>query len=171
MKVYQIIFTLSALLLLLTGCIESEASKSNGDTEKAIEESIQEFSYLDDLTEEEREAYQHFMENKDINHLKGFTPEKIVLVYLHSVANSDTEGIYSLTYHNGKSPELYEFENEYPKERQLKDEDLALKFRNYDSILSKEDAVNMKISFGSISYSLFIGVKKEDDIWKVNKPK
>ncbi|MFV2049794.1 hypothetical protein ACEWK1_20860 [Metabacillus sp. YM-086] len=45
-----------------------------------------------------------------------------------------------------------------------------MKFRNYDSISSKEDAVNLKVSYGSISYSLFIGVIKEDDIWKVNMP-
>lgn len=125
---------------------------------------------MNDLPEEKKEAYQLFAENKDINHLMGFSPEQIVLVYLHSVANSDKEGIYLLSYHNGTSPELYDFENEYRKERQLKDEDLALKFRNYDSISSKEDAVNLKVSFGSISYSFFIGVIKEDDIWKVYMP-
>ena len=121
MKIYKIFFTLSSLLFLLTGCIENEVSKSNENTEKAIDESMKEFSYLNELSEEEKGAYQLYMENKELNHLKGFSPEHTVLVYLHSVANSDIESIYSLTYHNGTSPELYEFENEYHNDRQLKE--------------------------------------------------
>jgi len=103
----------SSLLFLLTGCIENKGSKSNENTEKAIDESIKDFSNLNDLSEEEKEAYQLFIENKELNHLKGFSPEHTVLVYLHSVVNSDTESIYSLTYHNGTSPELYEFERAF----------------------------------------------------------
>ncbi|MFB1051792.1 hypothetical protein [Paraliobacillus sp. JSM ZJ581] len=163
---YKIIVTLLTTLFFLTGFIENEANNNNEN----VKEDTIEFSYLNNLTEEEISAYKLFKEDKDISYLRSFSSEHIVLVYLHSVAKNDLEGIYSLTYHGETTPNFLEFKNEYYKERQLKDENLVLTFRNYDSISSKADSVDLKVSFGSITYHLFIGVKKEHDVWKVNMP-
>ncbi|WP_182200433.1 hypothetical protein [Paraliobacillus salinarum] len=161
---YRIIFMLFTILFLLTGCMESKVNTNN----EAPKEGITEFSYLNNLSEDEISSYNLFKKDKDINHLRSFSSENIVLVYLHSVAENDLEGIYSLTYHGEITHDFFEFEKQYSKKRQLKDENFALTFRNYDSISSKESKVNLKVSFGSISYSLFIAVKKEHDVWKVD---
>lgn len=163
---HKIFLTLFSILFLLTGCVESEVNKNNEDPK----DDMIEFSYLNDLSEEQISSYNLFKKDKDISHLKHFSSENIVLVYLHSVAEHDLEGIYLLTYHGETTPDFFEFEKQYSKKRQLKDENFALTFRNYDSISSKESKVNLKVSFGSISYSLFIGIKKEHGVWKVDMP-
>jgi septal ring factor EnvC (AmiA/AmiB activator) len=74
------------------------------EQQKIIDDQSKEFSYLSDFTKEELEAYEQFAQYKDSQYLLGLSPEKILLIYYHSVVIDDIEAIYSLTYDNGTLP-------------------------------------------------------------------
>lgn len=60
--------------------------------DEKIAELEKDFSYLDDLTDEERVNYHSFLETKNSVDLI-FSPEKTLLVYFHAVSNGDIEAI------------------------------------------------------------------------------
>ncbi|MFV8830383.1 hypothetical protein [Alkalihalobacterium sp. APHAB7] len=135
-----------------------------------------EFSYIMRFTEGELKAYERFFEDKDVQHLSDFSPEKIVLIYFHSVVIADVEAIYSLTYDDGTLPDLTTFRQKYYSEGIHKKElETTLDFRYYDSIKVREDnktenevAVEMGVNFGLFYATEMLGLKKEDGIWKMD---
>ncbi|GAA0343644.1 hypothetical protein GCM10008967_37630 [Bacillus carboniphilus] len=86
------------------------------EKDKVLADQNKEFSYLNDLKKEEQEAYEQFAQDKDSQHLIGISPEKILLIYYHSVVIDDVEAIYKLTYDDGTLPDLSTFKQMYYKE-------------------------------------------------------
>ena len=86
------------------------------EQQKIIDDQNKEFSYLNGFTKEELEAYENFVQDKDTQHLLGLSPEKMMLIYYHSVVIGDVEAIYLLTYNDGTLPDLSTFRQKYYKE-------------------------------------------------------
>ncbi|MDX8365523.1 hypothetical protein [Cytobacillus sp. IB215665] len=133
---------LMVIILFLTGCnneinslIETqeqlnekvvEANKIIKEQQRVINELNKEFSYLKDLSETELDAYELFVQDKNMRHLLGFSPENIVLIYLHSVVIDDIEAIYSLTFDDGALPDFSTFKQKYKEGLRKKDVETAL---------------------------------------------
>ncbi|RPF50387.1 hypothetical protein [Aquisalibacillus elongatus] len=179
-------------ILILSGCTDesteeqqnelkelkgkiAELENTVDEQQKIINHDDREFSYLEGLTEAESEAYQRFVEDKGTQHLSDMSPEKIVLVYLHSVVKGDVEAIYSLTYDDGTLSDLVTFRQDYYNGGLHKKEiETTLDFRYYDSIKVRDEnktenqvAVEMSVDFGLYHHSVIYGLKKENEIWKM----
>lgn len=146
------------------------------EQEKVINNQNKEFSYLRDFTKEEIESYEQFVKDKNPQHLLGFSPEKILLIYYHSVVLGDVEAIYYLTYDDGTLPDLSTFREKYYKEGLSKSEqESTVDYRYYNSIKVKEDTktenevvVEMNVSLGIFQATIVYGLKKQNDIWKMD---
>lgn len=153
-----------------------ELEETIKEKQKIIEQHEDEFSYLNTLSQSELEAYKLFAEEKKIEHLSQFSPEKIVLIYYHSVVIGDIDAIYTLTYNDGTLPELVTFQQTYTKEGLLmKDLNSAATFRYYHSIEVREENqtdkdafVELRISYGKFNKSIIYGLKKEAGVWKMD---
>jgi len=147
------------------------------ENNEVIDDMSSEFSYLSDLTDSENTAYERYLEEKDTSLLSELSPDKIVLIYFHSVAISDWETIYDITYDNGSLPEYSEFQ-EMTRESSFQFDamEASLDYRDYDFIrvrdeenLDEEDAlVEIQVSFGINGFSTIYGLKKDQDIWKLD---
>ncbi|MGM0522904.1 MAG: hypothetical protein ACQER2_02515 [Bacillota bacterium] len=154
-----------------------ELEETVKEKQMIIEQHEADFSYLSDLSEAELEAYKLFREEKDTEHLSQFSPEKIVLIYYHSVVIGDIDAIYTLTYNDGTLPDLVTFQQTYTKEGLLmKDLNSAATFRYYHSIEVREEDqtdkdafVEMRISYGKFNKSIIYGLEKESGIWKMDR--
>lgn len=150
------------------------------DTVKQQQEIITElqsdFSYLRDFTEDELTLYEVFLEEKDVQQLSNLSPEKIVLLYFHSVVIDDVESIYLLTYNDGTLPELSIFKDKYYSDGlHTKDLETTLDFRDYNSLEIKDDnsneneaVVEIGVSYGHFHSVEVRGLKQEDGIWKMD---
>ncbi|WP_216831769.1 hypothetical protein [Alkalihalobacterium elongatum] len=146
------------------------------EQQKVIDEYDKEFSYLLSFTDGELKAYERFYEDKDVQHLADYSPEKIVLLYLHSIVIDDVEAIYSLVYTDGTLPDLSTFTQKYYSEGlHKKGSETTLDFRYYDLITVREDnntentvAVEIGVNFGLFHATEILELKKEDGIWKMN---
>ena len=186
MKLNRFIALIATLLFLITGCTHENNSaiqKNNNNKEDRIsttEDQIiddvekKEFSYLNDLSEEELQAYENFSADKDPQHLKKFTPEKVFLVYIHSAVIDDIEAIYSLTFDNGDLPNFTDFKTKYYKKLNISNLEMALDFRYYNSITaqkveenSDEVTVDLRVSIGTFGASVIHGLEKQNGVWKV----
>lgn len=122
--------------------------------EKTIQTLEKPFTYLDDLSEEERAAYKQFQTSKDIQVLE-LSAEKTLLVYLHLASNNDLEGLYALT---NTQQTLEEFQNTYVTSRQAEqDLEAVLLYRHYDDVKILEDDldnsnVSVEISISQASH-------------------
>ena len=122
--------------------------------EKTIQTLEKPFTYLDDLSEEERAAYKQFQTSKDIQVLE-LSAEKTLLVYLHLASNNDLEGLYALT---NTQQTLEEFQNTYVSSQQeAQDLEAVLLYRYYDDVRILEDElddsnVNVEISISQASH-------------------
>lgn len=158
----------TAVFKLIDELIHEKASKSIRDNLA--------FSYLRNLTEAERTAYEHFSADKEIRYLSEFSPEKILLVYLHSVAMDDVENLYYLTYNDGTLPDYDSFrERYYSSGLQQKEQETALEYRYYDSIQPLEEninyegiAVEIKVVLGVYQRLAVYNLREEEGIWKVD---
>ncbi|MER2172628.1 MAG: hypothetical protein ABS938_18585 [Psychrobacillus psychrodurans] len=179
------LFVFFILLLLITGCtpnnsVEFKTKKEDGISkadEKAskIVDSEEEFSYLTDLSEEELKSYEQFTNVYNTKYLKGFSPEKILLIYIHSAVIDDIEAIYSLAYMDDELPDFDTFKEKYYKNLNITNSEIALDFRYYDSInIKQEDSngllVELMVSYGNFTASTLMELKKENDIWKIVLP-
>ncbi|OAB34893.1 hypothetical protein PMSD_14135 [Paenibacillus macquariensis subsp. defensor] len=181
----SIIFvTIFSCSLILTGCFERKLVVNNvTNPVPVIQEEIiptpepekKRFSYLDQLPNEKVKAYKEFVSGKDIRHLQTFTPEEILLVYFHSVAEADEDVIYALTYDNGVLPDLDTFIVEYRENLDKPETEHALEFRYYDSIKAhegtvKENEISMDITagVGIFTATNIYGLKKENNVWKMD---
>lgn len=139
-------------------------------------DSLENFSFLNDFTEEELKAYDLFLEEYDVTHLKDYSPEKIVLLYLHSLATVDVETIHAIAFDGGTLPDLDSFREKFNAvDSPLDGHDVVITYRNYDSIKIREeykteDSVNVEItvSIDIHESAIIFGVKKENDQWKMN---
>jgi hypothetical protein len=186
---------LTVIILFMVGCNNQDALfeeqknelKKLEDKIVKLEETVEnqqeviannekDFSYLYNFTEDELLAYERFLEDKDVKHFKDFAPERIVLIYFHSVVIDDVEAIYLLTHKAGEISELSTFREKYYKEGLHKRElETTLDFRYYDSIKVKEEnktendvVVELSVNFGLFHPTVIYGLKREDGIWKMD---
>ncbi|MFJ7826691.1 hypothetical protein [Psychrobacillus sp. NPDC096623] len=180
------LFVFLTSLILTTGCTPSnsveidETKKENimsivDEKVPKIADSEVEFSYLSDLSEEELMSYEQFTEEYDTNYLKGFSPEKITLIYIHSAVIDNIEAIYSLAYIDGASPDFDTFKEKYYENLSISNSEIALDFRYYDSIRVKQEdsnglLVELMVSYGKFTASTLMELKKENYIWKIVLP-
>lgn len=133
------------------------------------------FTYLEELPEEKRVLYEEFLSNGNMNNIKTFSPEEMVLIMMNLIFENKFDKLYTITYNNNELPDKEIFIAEYID--YLLDEDIQnyLMYRYYDSIsLDKETStesiavVQLDIIFGSSHYRKIFSLLKEDDIWKVD---
>lgn len=146
------------------------------EQQQIIDNHNKEFSYLNDFSKIELDAYKSFAEGKDTKHLLGFSLERVLLIYFHSVVIDDVEAIYSLTFNDGTIADLATFRHMYYTEGLHKKEvETVLDFRYYNTIKVREDnksenevAVEVSLNFGLYQSTEILGLKKEDGIWKMD---
>lgn len=134
------------------------------------------FTYLEDLTEAEKDAYDQFSLDKEIGHLAEFPPEKILLVYLHSVVMDEIENLYYLTYNDGTLPDYTSFRDRYYSSGlHQKEQETILDYRYYDSIQTLEEnpnyegiSVEIKAVIGSYFRLTVYNLKEENGVWKMD---
>lgn len=187
------VFHATLFVLFITGCNNNDALLKKQQTQlqelkdkvAVLEDTINkqqkiidnnnQFSYLHSFTKEELKTYELFAKDKNAQHLSGLSPERIVLIFLHSVVIDDVEAIYSLTYDNGTLPDLDTFrENYYTGGLQKEEINTTLDYRYYTSIKVNEEnktenevPVEITVSFGLYQSTNIYGLKKDDGIWKL----
>ncbi|WNF38334.1 hypothetical protein RJD24_07890 [Bacillaceae bacterium IKA-2] len=153
--------------------IEEQNKENPISVEEEKSNKVMEFSYIEALPEERIKEYELFANEKDSSHLENFSPEQIVLVYIHSAIIDDIEGIYTITNNDGTLPEFEVFKTEYYKSHYMyQDLDLALRFRYYHTIETQEEnediqLVTMKVSIGTFTDSVMFKLEKDNNVWKM----
>lgn len=169
--------TMAAFSIILIGCTDKKESDSKiEEVNYSIEASQKEkFTYLEDLSEEKRSAYDEFLESGSLTHLIGFTPEEMVLIHMNLVMNQEFDKIYKITYNGGQIDSSTTFVQEYIETVISRFEQDFLMYRHYDSISTIDDennenlkVVNMQITLGSSTYGKTFAMLKEDGIWKMD---
>ncbi|MFT9819379.1 hypothetical protein [Lysinibacillus sp. NPDC056185] len=184
------IMIVTSLILLACSEVktkEGESSESTVVTNHSIqhvEESKQmpptidkhyDFTYLEKLSEEKRALYEKFLKKGNINSLKTFTPEEMVLIMMNLIFEHNFDKLYAITYNNNELPDKETFIAEYID--YLLDEDIQnyLMYRYYDSISLNKDSstesiaiVHLEIIFGSSHYLKTYALLREDGMWKVD---
>ena len=140
--------------------------------DEKIAELEKDFSYLDDLTDEERVNYHSFLETKNSVDLI-FSPEKTLLVYFHAVSNGDIEAIYTLT---DTTESLADFSDRYQGSTQsYQDLESAMTYRYYDfvGILEGESTddsdvnIEIAISLAGNRWVALYTLVKDGSNWKL----
>ncbi|MFB9329441.1 hypothetical protein ACFFSY_26175 [Paenibacillus aurantiacus] len=133
------------------------------------------FSYLEQLPTEKQAAYNRFKGSQDVALLTDFTPEEMVLAYLHTLSNGDPYVLYPLIYNGGYLSDLARFTEDYREYVSNDSSEIAMHYRYYDSIKvdelgSKPDykAVAISVSVGIIHHTMVLGLREEDGIWKLD---
>ncbi|MEQ6355346.1 hypothetical protein ABNX05_12015 [Lysinibacillus sp. M3] len=133
------------------------------------------FTYLEELPEEKRVLYDEFLSNGNMNSIKTFTPEEMVLIMMNLIFENKFDKLYAITYNNKELPDKETFIAEYIDYLLDEDKQNYLMYRYYDSIsLDKETStesiavVQLDIIFGSSHYLKVFSLLKEDDMWKVD---
>jgi len=130
---------------------------------------------LEKLSEEKRALYEDFLKKGNINSLKTFTPEEMVLIMMNLIFEHNFDKLYAITYNNNELPDKETFIAEYID--YLLDEDIQnyLMYRYYDSISLNKDSstesiaiVQLEIIFGSSHYLKTYALLREDSMWKVD---
>ncbi|RWZ58584.1 hypothetical protein EQV77_06350 [Halobacillus fulvus] len=143
------------------------------EQEQIIDNHSEDFSYLNDLSDQDKEAYELFVEEKDDRHLSGLSPDKMMLVYYHSVVQDDIEALYSLAYNDGTLPDFKVFKQQYEDHLHKKELKTALSFRDYDDIRVREGQtkeneahVEMHVSYGGYSQVIVASFSNDNGVWK-----
>ncbi|MBY6035786.1 hypothetical protein KUV80_03945 [Fictibacillus nanhaiensis] len=172
-----------SFLVVITGCLQaspaiSEKRKDHEPENSGLpkeENKDNKFTYLEDLTPEKIKKYRLFVKDGELKHLTNFKPEEMVLIYLNLVMKHKVELIKLLTYDNGKLPQLEEFNQQYEEYLAEFLEEVYLIYRYYDSIKEtkqnrniNERVVHININYGSQSKGVAFGLKKEDNVWKMD---
>ena len=133
------------------------------------------FTYLEELPEEKRVLYDEFLSNGNMNSIKTFTPEEMVLIMMNLIFENKFDKLYAITYNNNELPDKETFIAEYID--YLLDEDVQnyLMYRYYDRISLDKDSstesiaiVHLEIIFGSAHYRKIYPLLKEEGMWKVD---
>lgn len=165
------------MLLILTFVFTgNEQGNVNSFTDiLGIHNNHKEFSYLNELPQKQLKEYELFANDREVSHLTEFTPEQIVLIYIHSAALGDVDSIYALTFDDGSLPEFEEFKTQYFNYLHVRDLDTALMYRYYNSIAVKEETVKqdelvvaLEASIGTFTSSVVFGLKKDNNLWKMD---
>lgn len=187
----SICFLSLLLLFTLVGCtptnetealkqrtveLENENNELRSELDKLQnDEAVEDFTYLEGLTEDEFEQYSNFLQSGDSRQLNDFSPEKIVLIFLELVMEHNDDRIYALTYDHGNLPSLETFKEEYNQYLAYDYELDYLSFRYYDEVYvdeaaSDEDfkAVRLSISFGSQTFIKVFPLRKDNKSWKMD---
>ncbi|MGE7131976.1 hypothetical protein [Lysinibacillus xylanilyticus] len=181
------VFVVSSLILIACTDVKTKSGEStavSSHTIQHVEESKSttpvidrnyDFTYLEELTEEKRKLYEEFLSNGNINSLKTFTPEEMVLIMMNLIFENNFDKLYAITYNNNELPDKQTFIAEYID--YLLDEDIQnyLMYRYYDRISLDKDSstesiaiVHLEIIFGSAHYLKVYPILKEDGMWKVD---
>lgn len=195
MKLARLIILVLAMMTLMSACrMSSENSEKpvgssvEDQTKDQIEvpstltkksnnrNSDEKFSYLKQLSMEKQKAFNRFTSEKNLQELYSFTPEDMVLVYLHCISIGDPDLIYEITYNGGYLPNNKDkFRQDYFDYVMNHDSEIAIHYRYFDSIeveesTAEENQVTVLVTVGleSITHSLALGLRKEDQIWKLD---
>ncbi|WP_053485987.1 hypothetical protein [Lysinibacillus sp. FJAT-14745] len=184
------VMIVSSLMLIACSDVKIKSGESTGTTAgtnhsaQHVEDSKQlpppidkhyDFTYLEKLSEEKRALYEDFLSKGNMNSLKTFTPEEMVLIMMNLVFKHNFDKLYAITYNNNELPDKETFIDEYIN--YLLDEQIQdyLMYRYYDNIsLNKETStesiaiVHLEIIFGSSHYLKVFALLKEDGMWKVD---
>ncbi|MGE7674409.1 hypothetical protein ACQKMV_12610 [Lysinibacillus sp. NPDC094403] len=184
------IFIVSSVMLIACSEVKTNTGESSGSNATTnlyvqhLEESKPtspafdkeyDFTYLEELPENKRALYKEFLSNGDINSLKTFTPEEMVLIMMNLIFEHNFDKLYAITYNNHELPDKQTFIAEYID--YLLDEDIQnyLMYRYYDNISLNKDSsteniaiVQLEIIFGSSHYGKTFSLLKEDGMWKVD---
>ncbi|WP_427110468.1 hypothetical protein [Lysinibacillus xylanilyticus] len=181
------VFVVSSLILIACSDVTTKSGEStavSSNTIQHVEESKSttpvidrnyDFTYLEEMTEEKRKLYDEFLSNGNINSLKTFTPEEMVLIMMNLIFENNFDKLYAITYNNNELPDKQTFIAEYID--YLLDEDIQnyLMYRYYDRISLDKDSstesiaiVHLEIIFGSAHYRKIYPLLKEDGMWKVD---
>ncbi|MGE7999745.1 hypothetical protein ACQKOF_13910 [Lysinibacillus sp. NPDC093190] len=184
------VIIVSSLMLIACSDVKTKAGESPGSTAATnhsvqhVEESKQtpptidknyDFTYLEKLSEEKRALYEDFLSKGNINSLKTFTPEEMVLIMMNLVFEHNFDKLYAITYNNNELPDKETFIGEYIN--YLLDEQIQdyLMYRYYNNISLNKDTstesiaiVQLEIIFGSSHYLKVFALLKEDGMWKVD---
>ncbi|WP_110114618.1 hypothetical protein [Bacillus sp. CGMCC 1.16541] len=177
-----------ALSSTLISCSNDKPVTQNVTSEEKCVEVVEQvnekkpFSYLQDLSDEKRAIYDQFVHKKEVHLLKNFTPEEILLVYLHSAGTFDNEAIYELTYNRTLFGDFHAFQVEYQLHLSSSIQDMAMTYRFYDTVTTNhptikpaeplkegESKVVITTSYGSSMMNLAsVMLIQEDGVWKVD---
>lgn len=189
----RVLIYLSLMLVFLTGCsaANTPADSSNEEIEaltkeidtlnqqlakfETLSKESEAFSYLNDLTDQELHQYQLFLKERDIDYLKDFSPEKVVLLYFESIVTDDMETIYAITYDGGRLSDYSDFTEQFYTSSLSHDEhESVLDFRYYDAITLKEEnetgdqvIVEISVSIASFQSVRWLELQKENNQWKI----
>ncbi|GAA0353488.1 hypothetical protein GCM10008932_03190 [Alkalibacterium iburiense] len=187
------IINLSFILLLLSGCTATNTQEGSSNEEIAaltreiatlnqelakfetLSKESEAFSYLNDLTDQELHQYQLFLKERDIDYLKDFSPEKVVLLYFESIVTDDMETIYAITYDGGRLSGYSDFtEQFYTSDLSHNEKESVLDFRYYDTLTLLEEnetgdqaVVEISVSIGSFQSVRWVELQKENNQWKL----
>ena len=180
-------FVVSSLILIACSEVKTKSGESTvvtSHTIQHVEESKSttpvidrnyDFTYLEDLTEEKRKLYEEFLSNGNINSLKTFTPEEMVLIMMNLIFENNFDKLYAITYNNNELPDKQTFIAEYIDYLLGEDIQNYLMYRYYDRISLDKDSstesiaiVHLEIIFGSAHYLKVYPILKEDGMWKVD---
>lgn len=181
------VVTLLSFSSVLVGCSENNSIVHDAVTMPTVapviqvkptpiqEEKEKQFSYIDQLPNERLKAFELFVSDKNAHHLEGFSPEEVLLIYLHSASMADVESIYALTYNNGKLPDADTLRQEYNENLLHREQGVALEYRYYESIEAQEGmvkeneiAIGITASIGNFTATTVYGLKKENNVWKMD---
>lgn len=184
MKQLGVVLIVLTMMMQLVGCMGNDPATGESDAPTSIvssfnnkidDEDDNRFSYLDQLSPEKQIAFAEFKAERDLQYLYEFTPEEMVIVYLYCLSVGDPDLIYAITYNGGKLPDQDTFREEYFEYASSHDSEIAVHYRYYDSIkvdesTAKENELTVLVTtgVGSMTHSLTLGVKKEDNVWKLD---
>ena len=146
--------------------------------EELINQLTMPFSYLEQLSEQDKRLATLFIEDKKQERLANLSPESALLLYLHGFATDEVELIHALTYNNGQFDSLETFSTVlYDGMAAFDFKEDALTYRYYDQLTVKEasDAeddrlVEIGVELGSSRYVTVYQLTHQDNRWKVNHP-
>ena len=146
--------------------------------EELINQLTMPFSYLEQLSEQDKRLATLFIEDKKQERLANLSPESALLLYLHGFATDDVELIHALTYNNGQFDDLETFSTVLYDGMAASDvKEDALTYRYFDQLTVKEasDAdndrlVEIGVALGSSRYVTVYQLTHQDNRWKVTYP-
>jgi hypothetical protein len=140
-----------------------------------VEEYVEKFSYLKQLSLEKQEAFTRFKSERNLQDLYNFNPEDMVLIYLYCLSIGDPDLIYEITFNGGQLPDQDKFRKDYFEYAMNYDSETAVHYRYYDSIKVDESTaednkvtVLITVSIETTTQSMALGLQKEDQVWKLD---
>ena len=158
-------------MIMVTACSQQSTVQEDEQYLESVE--VSEFSYVSGLSEEHLASYELFNQDKDVQHLREFQADEMLLVYMDLIVKSDTEGIYAITAQTDILPELDVFQKEYEEYLHESNIDTVFTYRFFDSITVKETEnadrvlVELTVHLGANTTTVLYELIKEDELWKL----